>query len=257
MNTSNKFFISDITVFEAFNRKYKPEFVKGREFCSLTYRHSGKISIICNENELISTADTVTFVPSATSYTTEVFEDSHITGIHFNFSGSYIPFLPAVINLGINSTHISALFQSLRKAEESSDHLLKLSLFYEILHELKSIDQSQIDRIIPDKISKAKRLIETRYSNPYFSIESLAEEMNVSTTYLRREFNLAYGIAPIKYLKIIRIKNAVHALLTDTSSVAQIAKTCGYTSTSYFIQDFHKTVGESPSQYRNRLRVTP
>lgn len=257
MNTSNKFFISDITVFEAFNRKYKPEFVNGREFCSLTYRHSGKISIICDGSELISDADTVTFVPRNTSYTTEVFKDSHITGIHFNFPSADVSLSPAVINLGGNSTRIASLFQSLIKAFDSENHLFLLSLFYELLHELKNIKQAQSDKVIPTKILAAKEMIQNRFSDPYFSVESLADEIKVSTTYLRREFNSAYGIAPIKYLKELRIKYAMHALLTDTAPISKIAANCGYTSTSYFIQDFHKTVGESPTQYRNRLRATP
>ena len=132
-----------------------------------------------------------------------------------------------------------------------------LSLFYELLHELKNIKQAQSDKVISTKISTAKELIEKRFSDPYFSVESLADEIKVSTAYLRREFNLAYGIAPIKYLKDVRIKHAMHALLTDTASISKIAIACGYTSTSYFIQDFHKTVGESPTQYRNRLKATP
>ena len=253
----NLIYISDIVVFEAINRKNKPELVDGRNFFSLTYRHSGKISVSCDGNELISKADTVTFIPRNMSYTPEVFEDSHITGIHFNFPSADIPLSPAVINLGGNSARISALFKSLIKACDSSKHLFMLSLFYELLHELKNIKQAQSDKVISTKISTAKELIEKRFSDPYFSVESLADEIKVSTAYLRREFNLAYGIAPIKYLKDVRIKHAMHALLTDTAPISKIAIACGYTSTSYFIQDFHKTVGESPTQYRNRLKATP
>ena len=103
----------------------------------------------------------------------------------------------------------------------------------------------------------SKDIIEKRYSDSLFSIESLASENGISTTYLRREFNRAYGISPISYLKDIRIKRAIQLLLTQDLTVTKIAKMCGYSSTSYFIQDFHKAIGESPLEYRNKLSTTP
>ena len=108
---------------------------------------------------------------------------------------------------------------------------------------------------VKDRIAKA--MIEDAYSDPFFSIEGLAEELKISTTYLRREFCRATGLSPIAYLKDARIRRASQLLLSQDITVGEIAARCGYSSISYFIQDFRKKTGESPSQYRSRLRAAP
>ena len=257
MTTGVQIFISEIGVFESYINNHKPVFVDSRDFCSLTYRHRGKISIQLDGSEYFSSADTVTFVPRGAAYTTEVFEDTYITGIHFNFIGADTIELPTIIESS-RSSHIYTLFQSLAKTiNDPSSHYIQISLFYELLHELERESTRINDKLIPRKISKAKEIIEREFSDSLFSIDVLASKINVSTTYLRREFNRAYGISPIGYLKSTRINRAMQMLTTQSLTVTKIAEQCGYSSTSYFIQDFHKIIGESPTQYKSRLIATP
>ena len=255
LNTDFNIYITDISVFELYNRKQKPAFVNSRDFCSLTYRHRGKISIKYDEAELISASDSITFVPRGVSYTTEIFEDVHITAIHFNFIDTFFD-TPKVIP--VNNPKIRALFSALSQTiNDSSCHFKQLALFYELLDELNKTNPKSNYKTVSSKITNAKTIIENRYSDSLFSIESVAEESQISTTYLRREFHRAYGISPVAYLKNIRIKRAMQLLLTHNLTVTKIAEMCGYSSTSYFIQDFHKVLGESPTEYRNRLSTTP
>lgn len=251
-------YITNILVFESYSEKHKPLFVPARKFYSLTYRYSGKISISCGGETTVSTPNTITFVPKGVGYTTEILEDTHIIAIHFDFTGADAPPLPCVINPSKESDRIRAIFQSLaRTINNAALNFMQLSLLYELLHELKSINQKQSDKMIPEKICKAKEIIEVNYSDPFYSIERIAEDVKVSTTYLRREFKSAFGHSPIKYLKNVRIKAATKLLLTRNMTIAEIAAACGYTSTSYFIQDFHKIMGDAPNQYRNKLILTP
>lgn len=256
LNIDLPIYITDITVFESYNQKYKPTFVNGRTFHSLTYRHSGKISIKYDDTELISFPDSITFIPKGASYTTEIFEDVHITAVHFNFIGKTFFDKPKVID--VKNSKILSLFSALSKTvKDSSSHFTQLSIFYKLLDELNKYNCTSTARPIPSKIENAKLIIENKYSNSFFSIESLAEEIQISTTYLRREFHRIYGISPIAYLKDTRIKHATTLLLTHNLTVTKIAEMCGYSSTSYFIQDFHKVVGESPTEYRAKFSTTP
>ena len=51
-----------------------------------------------------------------------------------------------------------------------------------------------------------------------------------------------------------RVEEA-RVLLRDTShSISEIAGIVGFSSQSYFAQVFQKAVGESPGEYRKRLR---
>ena len=256
MNTVLPIYITDIAVFEANSKKQKPLFVKGREFCSLTYRHRGKASIKCGERELLSTAGAATFVPRGVDYITEIHEDVQVTAIHFNFSGADVPTLPSVMS--VKDTRAEALFLALAKtANEPSYHFKQLSIVYELFDELYKMKNAIDGVAFSDRIVKAKEIVERSYRDPYFSIERLAEELKISTTYLRREFCRATGMSPVAYLKDMRHRQAARLLLSHDLTVKEIAESCGYSSISYFIQDFHKKMGESPSQYRQRLRVAP
>lgn len=246
-------FIKNAIFFESVTPKRKPVFVNGRNFYSLTYRHSGEISITCDGKQLISAADCITFIPKNVAYTTEVLSDVRMSAIHFELDDECpMPALPMVIP--VNNPLLGALFQSLtHQNNDTSSTFLRMSIFYEILAQLNKLSLSTAEQSIPKKIAKAKQRIEKVFRDPYFSIAALAEELQISETYLRREFQAAYKTSPIKFLKETRVKAAKHLLLTQQITVSTIAQQCGYTSVSYFIQDFHKSVGESPNQYRQRL----
>lgn len=252
MKSDSTLYITDIMIFEAHVAKNKPIFVNGRNFYSLSYRHKGKISISWDEEELISAEDCVTFVPKNVSYTTEVLEDTHMTVIHFDITSTKYANTPKVIN--VTDPYIRKLFLSLTKKET---HFSQLSAVYNLLSELSNNTLCTSAKVVPEKIAKAKELIDICFSDYSFSVEGVAEKIKISSAYLRREFHSAYGISPIKYLKDVRITAAKRLLLSESCSVSEIAKRCGYTSASYFIQDFHKLVGESPNQYRQKLSVTP
>lgn len=256
MNGEISTYITDVNVFNSHNVKNKLTAVEPRDFCSLTYRHSGKISISTDKSSLVCESGGITFVPRGVAYNTEVIEDTHITAVHFNLIGADLPDYPIVISAA-NKT-LRAIFASLEcTIPDSSARFLQLSILYELLHELNKNHGTLSDKAVSGKISRAKEIIEQRFCDPVFSIDALAEEINVSTAYLRREFHAAYGASPIKHLKAMRIKRAKHLLLTEKVSVVKVGELCGYSSTSYFIQDFHNLTGESPAQYRNRLSATP
>ena len=256
MNSVFSVYITEITVFEAYSKMHKPLFVKGRDFCSLTYRHRGSASIKCGDAELLSTADTVTFVPRGVDYITEITSDVHVTAIHFNFVGADIPTCPSVVRA--DNPRILALFDAIAKtANDPTLHFRQLSIAYELFDELSKMKFAIDKRKTPEKITRAREMIEEGYSDPLFSIERLADELNISTTYLRREFCRLNGVSPIAYLKDTRIRRAAQLLLSHDITVKEISARCGYSSISYFIQDFHKRMGESPNQYRVRLLTAP
>ena len=249
-------YIKDAEFFEIESEKRKPTFVSGRNFYSLTYRHKGEITVLCDGKEFVSVADTVTFIPKGVSYTTEVLADTHICGAHFDLLGD-VGYAEAVV-IPVKNPTLRALFLSLsQKNEGVSAQFSRLATLYEILAALTSYAPARGDHAIPQKIAKVKTLIEDKFRDPFLSIERLADQIKVSETYLRRAFRAAYGISPMRYLKNVRTEQAKRLLLTASMSVARIAEECGYTSTSYFIQDFHKAVGRSPGEYRAYMEDTP
>lgn len=255
MDVKTSIFVTDAMFFETFSSKHKPTDVSGRDFCSLSYRHQGKVLIKSEGEEFLSFEDCITFIPRGLSYNTEILEDVHMSLIHFNMTGAELPQKPVVIKAnGALASLFGALMQN---KSDTRATFSRMAVFYEILSELEKMSNAESAGFIPQKIAEAKHIIENNFSDPYLSIESVADKLKVSTSYLRREFRIFYGMSPVKYLKEIRLNHAKKLLIGENCTVVNAAQKCGYSSACYFIQDFHKAFGESPSKYRERFSFTP
>ena len=247
-------YVKEAHFYENISPKHKPLFINGRSFYSLTYRYKGKISIKQGEKELMSFENCITYIPKNISYTTEILEDVHMTTVHFDIEGSAAPSEPAVIFS--DSPIIRSLFLSLNP-KNAPDRFSQMATLYKIFSELNKINSQIKKQTLPEKIKKANEIMEQSYCSPLFSVESIADELEISTAYLRREYRRAYGISPISRLKELRTAKAKQLLISQKLPLAEIARLSGYASTSYFIQSFKKASGETPSQYRKRLLLTP
>ena len=84
------------------------------------------------------------------------------------------------------------------------------------------------------------------------SLEGLASKMGVSVSYFCRSFKSVYQLSPMQYLNSLRINHAKCLIqTTPKASVKEIAVQCGYKDTSYFCAQFKKSVGITPTEYRN------
>lgn len=244
---------SPITVLSAYDihsQKSNAVEVDGRPFLSLTYRKSGIAKININNETIISKKDFITLTPKHSSYTTQILEDTHIIAIHFDclksssFSEPFSFESPNPIILEL----FNKIFENY-----SADDIYNFecySLFYKLLYEIEKQLKSDRKAKINPKISKAKSEIEKQFTDSDFNIDRLVASLPLNASYLRREFKKAYSLTPIEYLQNVRFQHALSLLASDAYSVNDIAKNCGYCSTSYFIQVFHKKTGFSPLKYK-------
>ena len=71
----------------------------------------------------------------------------------------------------------------------------------------------------------------------------------------RHKFKKDMGMSPNQFLLQLRIHKACWLLKETTMNVTEIALACGFSSCSYFTQQFRKSTGIAPSHYRTRLRA--
>ena len=64
-------------------------------------------------------------------------------------------------------------------------------------------------------------------------------------------FQKYLSLSPISYLNNYRLEKATHMLRSTTENITEIAYECGFASTSYFCEQFHKIYKTSPKCYRN------
>lgn len=151
---------------------------------------------------------------------------------------------------------------------------LKL-LFQEIIVELQ-LKKPQYEAIVISSFYKMLALISRSYTQQFsavennFSIDRLVMQLNqkymddwdihamasycgLSEDYFSHAFKKRMGIAPIQYLKELRIEKAKDFLITNTMSVSAVARLCGFDDPLYFSRVFKKTTGIAPRQFQHSL----
>ncbi|WP_443052748.1 helix-turn-helix transcriptional regulator [Streptomyces sp. NBC_00299] len=72
----------------------------------------------------------------------------------------------------------------------------------------------------------------------------------MSRTTFAVRFKEAAGVPPLTYLLNWRMSLAARVLRQDTTSVAALARSVGYTSESAFSNAFKRALGVAPRRYR-------
>jgi AraC-like DNA-binding protein len=83
-------------------------------------------------------------------------------------------------------------------------------------------------------------------------MEAVAEELNVSYSYLRRSFRAATGSSMKEFQLSVRIQRAKDMLDNSDLSVKEIAGKLGFSSAFHFSNQFRKIAGCPPSDWRAR-----
>ncbi|MFO1500136.1 MAG: helix-turn-helix domain-containing protein [Verrucomicrobiota bacterium] len=104
----------------------------------------------------------------------------------------------------------------------------------------------------PPVITKAKQYINDHHAED-LSLEEVAKAVHMSMFYFCKTFKRALGINFTEYLSQVRVEKAKNLLLNRNLRVSEIAYEVGFQSLTHFNRVFRKMVGESPSQYRDRL----
>ncbi|MEG1934745.1 MAG: response regulator, partial [Rikenellaceae bacterium] len=94
-------------------------------------------------------------------------------------------------------------------------------------------------------------ITEQNLTNPEFSVELLAEKLNISTSTLRRNIK-SYSDLPVNnIIRDVRLTKAASLIMTQKYRVVEIAEMVGYNDISSFRVQFTKKFGISPSKFHN------
>jgi len=93
-----------------------------------------------------------------------------------------------------------------------------------------------------------------RHCDQALPLLRVATEFGMSTRNLGRRFRTATGISPATYLRRQRLVLAQELLRTSNLPVREVALRCGYSNPAHFSALFRQHSGESPGEYRRRVR---
>lgn len=85
-----------------------------------------------------------------------------------------------------------------------------------------------------------------------WSVTELASLVHLSQPHFHRLCRQEFGIAPLQYVNLLRIRRAEYLLKHSNYSVAYIAQMLGYADTFGFSHRFKKEKGMSPSAFRKQ-----
>jgi len=88
------------------------------------------------------------------------------------------------------------------------------------------------------------------------NVEDMAAKAAMSQRTFSRVFVAETGTTPIHYLEKIRLEHAVCLLESTDSSLDATALECGFTGCEQLRRAFHRHIGITPQEYRERFRTT-
>ena len=100
-----------------------------------------------------------------------------------------------------------------------------------------------------DVVEASKAYIEANYTKN-ITLDDLSMAVNISSYYLSRIFKETTGENFIDYLTKLRIERAKELLATTQYSMKEIGSMSGYPDPNYFSKIFKKSVGMTPTEYR-------
>lgn len=113
---------------------------------------------------------------------------------------------------------------------------------------------AQEEMSLDDKfLMRAKAIVEANMEDVLFSVEKLAEEMNLSRTQLLRKLKALTGLAPNDFIRDLRLQKAAEMIRQKADTITQIGYAVGFNDQSYFSKSFKKEFGETPTEYSARI----
>ena len=114
-----------------------------------------------------------------------------------------------------------------------------------------------IMRDIAKKIAKGNILgfleyVQNNYSGD-LDLNTIAQNLGFSSSYLTKVFNRVDGITPSKYIRNYRMGIAKQLMNDKGMTLQQIAAAVGYNDPFHFSRSFKQTFGMNPTEYRESL----
>lgn len=86
--------------------------------------------------------------------------------------------------------------------------------------------------------------------NTELNVLALSREIGMSTSNLYRKITSLTGMAPVEFIRYVRLQAAAGMLLRDGANVSEAASRSGFNDLSYFCKSFKKQFGVSPKKYQ-------
>ena len=116
------------------------------------------------------------------------------------------------------------------------------------LAHIRSFASTSTDELF---LKKMEDLILENITNHEFSVEIIAEKMNMSRSTLYRKIKELSNLSPIELINISRLKKAAELLKTNEYKIYEVSDMVGYNSVTSFGRNFQRQFKMTPTEYIN------
>ncbi|MCT2537029.1 response regulator [Aquibacillus koreensis] len=124
--------------------------------------------------------------------------------------------------------------------------------FYAFTLEVSSLIAKLNKDNLKGNIHKVKKYIDTHFREN-LTLKSIANEFYMNPVYMGQLFKKTYGMYFKDYFLQVRINEAKKMLRQTDMRVYEVAESVGFGNADYFVTQFEKTVGVTPTKYRNKV----
>ncbi|MFG6685206.1 substrate-binding domain-containing protein [Mariniflexile sp. HNIBRBA6329] len=124
-------------------------------------------------------------------------------------------------------------------------------LRYYFVNNVHTLDDiSNFGSLEQEFISKVNKIIHDNIDNSKFSVENLANNLNISRIQLYRKMKAIIGVNVSDYIQNIRLEKAKYLLQETQLTISEIAYATGFSSPNYFSTSFKVKFKKSPKEFR-------
>lgn len=212
----------------------------------------GKRTLHFDQKNLTVPGNSIVYFPKGSNYTIDNDEYSDCYAINFQLAADqhFEPFSVTVDNINTYLPDFITATKVWNRRNPSYQLKIKSAL-YNILYNLQN-ECTGNDSHCSSLIQPAVNFIHDHFLTADISIPELADLCGISEVYLRRQFNISFGMAPNRYIKNLRLQYAAELLLSGFYRINEVCYLSGFNDESYFSREFKKHFGESPTEYAER-----
>lgn len=151
-----------------------------------------------------------------------------------------------------NDSRVNAVLEQIDRVN-SLDAIMETVEEYclEVCNVLRSDRSNQTRQVV----EAAKAYIQEQFTCVNFSVNSVAERVNVSPGYLSSIFKKEYGQGIHEYMTSLRIERACEMLIHTEKGIGTIGVEVGYPNPYHFSMNFKKYTNMNPTEYRRKNRT--
>ena len=162
-------------------------------------------------------------------YAIEILEANHHIKVNFNFN-TYLANLQKMETIDKIEADFFELFETCPRAGSKEDN--------KYIRLLEDVDQ----------------FIQADFGNPYLSLDTIAEKVNLSPAYLGKLFKKHRLISMTDYINNVRITYASNQIAVSEDTINEIMEKSGFSSRSHFFTFVKKAYGVTPNQFRSNFK---